>query len=268
MIGIIKRARRISEEMLNDLVLYDIDTVTINEKLMVVDMGIEAQGSWLAGEKLVEIFSGGFGETVLSHMMVDDINLPCVDIFLDRPILNINIENILRVSENEINGTFLFEEDQDQCGMLYLEGENLSRKAVVEYAHRLIDEYHLRDLVVYASQFNSLVSAIFNATLGPKLLVESLLEYGFSKDQIFWSWCTCPILPMADIDAIANRRRQLALSAGSYNSIWLRAEDKDIENYMKIPMSIACVNIHNLKSAKTFTKGRVDYEAIIKEIFA
>ncbi len=52
---------------------------------IVIDMGIEAPGGWMAGKLFVEATIGGLGHVDFGRFQLGQIDLPSIDVYIDHP---------------------------------------------------------------------------------------------------------------------------------------------------------------------------------------
>jgi len=203
--------------------------VYAHENGVTVDGGVKANGGWMATRALLEGLVGGRGQINYSERMVDGMQLPTVDLYLDDPV--------------ESARNFI----PDDNGVMGVKGENgyALGVAVTDY----LTPYLPGNMVLL--RCGSLADCILDAARTIPVAVLSLKNAGITDIQ--WAWSSCPIAAMTD-DVEEMIRRKAAMSAQhAVISIWVRGDDAVIQRAVE-DFSFGQLRVHNLESAKTFIK--------------
>lgn len=273
MLDLNKRALQIVKSMLEDEDLYAIKTKRMTEQLTLVDLGIESLGSWLAGKKLVEIMTGGLGEVCLEQAPLRNYRLPSIDVYLDQPGVTINghapfyADNEIWFFSSYFGASNILADDRKNS-VLYVQGLNLTEKRILKIGEDFRVKQCLDSLYILAAPANSLVAAIYSASLGVSNTIKVMIKNGFSPVKILWAWGSGIVLPIADQPWKSWQRISCAAQYGSSCSVWVRSQDTEIEEVLTKVDCVAMVCVHNLATAKTFVKGALDFDALEEQLKA
>ncbi len=203
--------------------------ICAHENGVTVDCGVEVNGGWMAARALLEGLVGGRGQVSYSERMVDGMQLPTVDLYLDDPV--------------ESAKNFV----PDDNGVMGVMGEN-------GYALGITVTDYLKPYLpgnMVAFRCGSLTDCILDAARAIPVAVLSLKNAGISDIQ--WAWSSCPIAAMTDDDAVMMRRKASMSTKHAVISIWVRGDDAVIKETVE-NFSFGKLRVHNLATAKTFVK--------------
>ena len=200
-----------------------------HENGVTIDCGVEANGGWMAGRALLEGLTGGRGQVNYSERMVDGMQLPTVDLYLDDPVES---------AKNFIS---------DDSGIMGVKTENGYALGVTVTDH--LCPYPPGNIV--ALRCGCLMDCILDAARAIPTAVVSLQNAGINDIQ--WAWSSCPIAAMTDDDAEMTRRKAAMSANHAVISIWVRGEDEIIQTTVE-NFPFGQLRVHNLTSAKTFVK--------------
>jgi methenyltetrahydromethanopterin cyclohydrolase len=77
--------RIVKEKILPFAEQLNCKVTTLANGATLVDMGVDAPGGWLAGKLFVEATVGGLGHVDFGRFQLGSIDLPSIDVYLDRP---------------------------------------------------------------------------------------------------------------------------------------------------------------------------------------
>lgn len=200
-----------------------------HENGITVDGGVEANGGWMATRALLEGLVGGRGQVNYSERMVDGMQLPTVDLYLDDP---------MESAQNFI---------PDDNGVMGVKDENgyALGAAFTDY----LKPYLPGNMMVL--RCGSLADCILDAARAIPVAVLSLKNAGITDIQ--WAWSSCPIAAMTDNDGEMMRRKAAMSAKHAVISVWVRGEDAVIKETVE-NFSFGQLRVHNLATAKTFVK--------------
>ena len=218
-----------------------------------IDIGVKAPGGWSAGKELIHLFMDNMGYVNFGEISLKGFSLPTVDTYFDNPA---DVSLAAMLNEKKIDGyTVIGPENWGENNFCYFETSeipaDLSKKT--------------GETVIVASPL-SLVSAILNSALVVPLAVEKLVNLGLNLDQLEWAWGTCPLATIGEQQDLVAKRKKAVLEYGGIASIWLRSEDKLLQKITSNWEGLGEIRLHNLVSAKTFIGGRLDEEALKKNL--
>jgi methenyltetrahydromethanopterin cyclohydrolase len=75
----------VKEKILPNVEQLNCREIKLKNGATVIDMGVEAPGGWLAGKLIVEATIGGLGHVDFGHFQSGGIDLPSIDVYIDRP---------------------------------------------------------------------------------------------------------------------------------------------------------------------------------------
>ena len=221
--------------------------------VQIIDMGVNIPSAWSAGKKLIEMIMDEQGEVNFGEFYIKDYALPSIDIFYDDPK---RIKIPLRKS---IDGKdFCLHEN---TRLIYTEVDGMPgiseiNKISIAFGN---DENNLK---LVATRPTSLVATIYGCSLTTSIIVDKLLRLGLDEEEIQWSWSTIIMPTLTDELKKSEERMKAAITYGTVTSIWVRTEDKKIQEILSHMDLCGELRIHNLLSAKTFIHGSLNIEEL------
>ena len=88
-VSVNRLALSLVEKMIRRREELRIDVERTEEGATVIDVGVKAQGGYLAGKFLTEVCMGGLGETNISSADYGDLTLPTISVFTDQPAISL-----------------------------------------------------------------------------------------------------------------------------------------------------------------------------------
>ena len=221
--------------------------------VQIIDMGVRIPSAWSAGKKLIEMIMDEQGEVNFGEFYIKDYALPSIDIFYDDP------KRIKIPLCKSIDG-------KDFCmyeniSLIYTEVDEMPSISEIEKISTAFgnDENNLR---LVLTRPTSLVATIYGCSLTTANIVDKLLMLGFNEEEIQWSWSTIVMPTLTDDLGKSAERMKAATTHGTVTSIWVRTEDKKIQEILPHMDLCGELRIHNLQSAKTFIHGSLNIEEL------
>ena len=196
----------------------------------ILDAGIYMPGGWFISKQLLNCFMGGRGIVSFGQCMIDNNQLPTVDIAWDDPVLSYHTAFAPK------NGIFgVYDNENFVAGLTFCDNPS---------------DIQASGNIIVASP-NSLLAVIFYAAYAVPFAIKELLESRISTNDILWAWGSCPIAALSnDRDYLEHKKATIMHNHASI-SIWLRGYDEQlntiVKNYTK-----GILRLHNLTTAKTF----------------
>ncbi|HHU32116.1 MAG: methenyltetrahydromethanopterin cyclohydrolase [Zhaonellaceae bacterium] len=219
----------------------------------IVDIGVNAPGGWSAGKELIYLFMNGMGYVNFGEMALEGFALPTVDTYFDNPaeVCLASMLNEKKIGEHTMIGPDTWGED-NFCYFETLEVKpDLSQKT---------------DQTIIVASPLSLVSAIYNSALVVPLAVKKLVNMGVNLEQIEWAWGSSPLATLSELPDLVAMRKEAALCYGGVVSIWLRVEDKLLQDIVNKWEGLGEIRLHNLPTAKTYVGGKLDLKKLSEKI--
>jgi len=219
----------------------------------IVDIGVKAPGGWSAGKELIYLFMSGMGYVNFGEMSLEGFAFPTVDTYFDNPaeVCLASMLNEKKIGEYTMIGPETWGED-NFCYFETMEVKpDLSQKT---------------DQTIIVASPLSLVSAIYNSALAVPLAVKKLMDLGVNLDQIEWAWGSSPLATLSENQDLAAMRKEAVLHYGSVVSIWLRVEDKLLQEIVKKWEGLGEIRLHNLPTAKTYVGGKLNLKKLSEKV--
>jgi methenyltetrahydromethanopterin cyclohydrolase len=226
--------------------------------LKLIDMGVQAPGSWSSGKALIETMINGLGEVNFGELNINGYALPSIDIYFDNPIKS-------RLPQSkEVDGRTVFFYENSQ--LAFTETNKIPSLTEMEnIVAPLTNEENEMTLIV--TRPTSLISAIRGCAMSVPNIIEKLLKSGMLEEEILWAWSTTSFPALADDITIFSNRVRAAFEYGTIASFWVRTDDDKIRQILQSIGLCGELRIHNLRTAKTFVHGSVN-ETKLREIYS
>lgn len=78
-------AKIVKEKIIPNAEKLNSEVIHLNNGTTVVDMGINTGGSWTAAKLFIQATIGGLGEVKFGRYKVGEINLPSIEVYIDKP---------------------------------------------------------------------------------------------------------------------------------------------------------------------------------------
>lgn len=245
-------ARIVEEEILPCLDTLGSRAYTLGNGAVVVDMGVEAKGGFLAAKRFTEAGLGGLGELTYRTMPVGDYLLPVAAIHVDRAV----------VAELGSHDSFLYVEWRGV--RLSVAGPIRAVNGSDPYARpvpyrdpapgkvvatiqtdRLPDEALLEiiageagvnagDIYLLAAKTGTLTGAAQVCARNVEQSMPSLLDHGFPMDAIVQACGYAPIPAVVDDEILAYGRVNDGLVYGQETDLYVDCEDAEIERLVEV----------------------------------
>lgn len=200
---------------------------------VILDAGVVEPGGWMSAKLLIEGLIGGRGQVNFGEAEFGEDRLPTLELFLDDPVSTYQVAY------------------QEKDGIIGIQAADARYALGLRICERIETSPPSGNIVCASS--TSLVGAIFSASKAVPLAIEMLLDSGVKPEEIQWAWGVCPLPVLCDDAQQMNERMVRALENDSVVSVWVRGEDKFLQEILNA-YDGGCVRIHNLKTAKTLLK--------------
>ena len=194
-----------------------------------VDAGNGVPGGWSSARRLAEGLYGGRAIVNVSQQLLDGWQTPTAEVLCDDPVStagHFTVENgVMGLKRSD--GTYALaysRADTGICGTL-VTARPASLCAAVTDAARLIP-----DAVAY------------------------LLGNGLHEEQIQWAWSCAPVVLTTFEEKAVQATRQEAVSAHGVCSIWVRGDDRGLEDLAR-GYGACRLRLHSVERARTYGAG-------------
>lgn len=211
----------------------------------IVDMGLEADGSWQGAKLWVKAAHGGMADFTYGRMSVKGMDLPTAEVMIDDPMLSVIAceAGAWQLGEGEFapvgSGPARAKANADRFAQK-VEYEDPSSHVLLQMQiNRLPEEEALRfvadacsiplaNLIVLVAPSASLVGAVQVASRAFEQCIISLARStSFDISTIVYGYGAAPIPPVIKDETLAMGRINDALVYGGSGGMWLRHHDDD-----------------------------------------
>jgi len=211
----------------------------------IVDMGVEADGSWLGAKLWVEAAHGGMGEFSYGRMQIKDIEVPTAEVVIDNPMLSVIACEVAawKLGEGEFaamgSGPARAKarvdrwakkveyEDPSPYALLQLQMPRLPDDAMLQVVADACG-IPLASLTAMVAPSASLVGSVQVASRAVEQCIVALARTtSFDISTIMYGNSTAPIAPVIEDEVLAMGRVNDALLYGGSSGLWVRHPDDD-----------------------------------------
>ncbi len=261
LISVNKGAFKIIDELINDNDLINklnIDIIKAG-KSTIIDMGVKAEGGYLAGLKLGEICLGGFATVTFDSINVNNVLMPALTVTTDIPHIaclgsqfagwRINRKEekffgmgsgparALSLKEKELFETLEYKDSSD-VAVIVLETDKIPNENVMKY---IADNCNTSPENTYAcvAKTSSIAGTVQIAARIVETGIHKLHELGFDPKKIKFGFGTTPIAPIGknDMKSMGMTNDAIIMCGSVFLNI-ISNEDDDIASLtQKVPSS-------------------------------
>jgi methenyltetrahydromethanopterin cyclohydrolase len=211
----------------------------------VVDMGLEADGSWAGAKLWVEAAHGGMATVAYGRMRIQDLDVPTIEVLVDDPMLSVIAceAGAWKLGEGEFvpvgSGPARAKARADRFAVRVEYDDPADHALLQLQMNRLPDEATLqfvadacripaKNLVAMVAPSASLVGAVQVAS---RAFEQCIIALGrnttYDLTTIVWGYGSAPVAPVIKDEVLAMGRINDALVYGSSNGLWVRHPDDD-----------------------------------------
>ncbi len=219
-------------------------------KVTVIDCGVQAQGGWEAGVLFATVCLGGLAQVKIHWLDFNGLRWPAVEVVTNHPVQAcmasqyagwpIKSNKILAMGSGPgraiVHKGSLYEtlgyKDYSEMAIMCLESEELPTKEVVQH---LLAELRCdpQNLYILVAPTASLVGSVQIAARALETGLSKLKELGYNLKKIDSGWGTCPIPPVDGDKLSALGRSNDGILYGSTVLYNLRDDDESLELLIK-----------------------------------
>jgi methenyltetrahydromethanopterin cyclohydrolase len=211
----------------------------------IVDMGVEASGSWLGARLWVEAAHGGMAECSYGRMQIKDIEVPTAEIVIDNPMLSVIACEAggWKLGDGEFapvgSGPARAKahadrfskrvgyKDPSPFALLQLQMNRLPDEATLQLVADACG-IPLTNLTAMVAPSASLVGSVQVASRAFEQCIIALARNtSFDISTVLYGYGRAPIAPVINDEVLAIGRINDALIYGSSSGLWVRHPDDD-----------------------------------------
>jgi len=220
-------------------------------KVTVIDCGVQVPGGWEAGILFAAVCLGGLAQVKLHWLDFNGLRWPAVEVLTDHPVRACmasqyagwpikNGESLAMGSgpgRAIIHQGSLYEmlgyEDYSEMAIICLESEKLPTEEAVLH---LLREFGCdpQNLYILVAPTASQVGSVQIAARALETGLSKLMELGYNLERIESGWGTCPLSPVAGDQLSALGRSNDAILYGSTVLYNLKDDDDTIDSLVKL----------------------------------
>lgn len=280
MISVNEEASKIADGMIREARKIGVEVIKLKNGAVVVDAGINAQGSLKAGKYFSEACLGGLGSVGLSmeerlrvHVNVDHPAISCMaSQFAGWAI---KVEDYFAMGSGPARALARVEEKlfrdlkyEDKCekAVISLETRKMPNEKVADF---ISEKCGVRsdDLYILAAPTASIVGSIQISARIVETGVHKLHELGFDINKIISGSGSAPVAPVAKNDLEAMGKTNDCVLYGGRTMYFVSADDSEVEKVIKeVPSSAS--RDYGLPFLELFEKYDRDFFKIDPKLFS
>ncbi len=286
MVSINEEAVKVVKNVITDAARLGVEIKRLSNGTTVLDMGVNADGSWQAGIEFVKLNMGNLGMVDIVPYCVGDLELSGVFVHSDQVVTSTIASQIAGWKITHGNNTIIgsgparaqavvdsdyyfemtdYRDQNDEC-VLCLQMDELPdlniAKEVAKGCGISPDNIYL---VVAPSA--SLVGSIQVAARSVEQTVHKMFEHDFDLKNIKFAKGLAPIAPLINDETEAMGRINDALLYGGYSEFWVDCDDKEINKVINKLVSEASDHCGKPFS-ELFSEAEYDFYKMDKNIHA
>jgi methenyltetrahydromethanopterin cyclohydrolase len=211
----------------------------------IVDMGIEADGSWLGAKMYVEAAHGGMAELTYGRTRIKDLDLPTANLMVDNPMLSVigceagawavGEGEFVPVASGPVRAKARADrwsqrveyEDPSPYVLLQMQTVSIPNDETLAYVADACG-IPVANLTVMVAPSASLVGSIQVCSRAFEQCIISLARNtSFDISTILHGYGSAPVAPVIKDEVLAMGRINDALVYGGSGGMWLRHSDDD-----------------------------------------
>lgn len=247
-----RAARIVEQDILPHLDVLGARAYTLESGAVVVDMGIQAKGGFLAAKYFTEAGLGGLGELTYRTMPVGNSLLPVAAVHVDRPVIaELGAHDTLLYVEwhgvklsvagpiRSVNGSdpyakpVPYRDPAPRKCVATIQTDRLPDDALI---HTIAEGAGVRpgDIYLLAARTGTLTGAAQVCARNVEQSMPSLVDHGFPMEAIIQACGYAPIPAVVDDETLAYGRVNDGLIYGQETDLYVDCEDAEIERLIEI----------------------------------
>lgn len=252
MISINKHAMKLVRQLLDEAEAIGCKVIKLSNGATVVDMGVEAPGSWQAAKYFTEINMAGLGTCNYFNFDLDEqYSVPAVEIFVDNPELACLVSQIagwpLGSGDFAAIGSgparalaavkedFCFEltsyRDNHHEAVLGVQAVELPDEAMAEKV-AVACKVKPENLYLLAHKSASVVATVQVSARIVEQTINKMIRKGFDLSQLFLARGYCVVAPVGVDELDAMGKINDSLLYGGASEFWVRSTDEEIKKVL------------------------------------
>ena len=252
MISINKHAMKLVRQLLAEAEEIGCKVHKLKNGTTVVDMGMEAPGSWQAAKYFTEINMAGLGSCNYVNFDLDDqLSVPAVEIYVDEPNLACLVSQIagwpLGSGDFAAIGSgparALAAVKEDHCFELTSYRDNHSEAVLGIQAVGLPDEalaarvaeacrVKPENLYLLVHKNASIVASVQVSARIVEQTINKMIRKGFDLNQVFLARGICAVAPIGTDELDAMGKINDSLLYGGASEFWVKSTDEEIQKVL------------------------------------
>lgn len=239
----------------------------------IVDMGIEADGSWLGAKMYVEAAHGGMAELSYGRMQIKDLELPAANVMIDNPMLSVIgceagawglgegeyapvASGPVRAKANVDRWAQRVEyEDPSDYVLMQMQTRRMPDDETLEFVAESCG-IPMANLTVMVAPSASLVGSVQVCSRSFEQCIISLARSSsFDISTIVYGYGSAPVAPVIKDEVLAMGRINDALVYGGSGGMWLRhPDDEEVRRTAEgLPFSVQAGDDYGKGYAEIYT---------------
>lgn len=286
MVSINEEAVKVVKNVISNAARLGVKVEKLDNGTTILDMGINAEGSWQAGIEFIKLNMGNLGNVDIVPYRVGELELSSVFLHSDQVVTATIASQIagwkLKSGEKTIIGSgparaqavvdsdYYFEmtdyRDQNEECVLCLQMQELPDE---EIANEVAEACQVgpENIYLVVAPSASLVGSIQVAARSVEQTVHKMFEHGFNLDNIRYAKGLAPIAPIIADETEAMGRINDALLYGGYSEFWVYCDDNEIIEIINKLVSEASEH-YGQPFSKLFKEAENDFYKMDKDIHA
>jgi len=281
-------AQEIAEDMMDYSEELQVEVIQTESGAYIIDAGINADGSILAGEYVTEICLGGLGSASVASAQYGDLTLPVIHVSTNYPPISTLGAQFAGWRITDENGKYvgmgsgparalalkpknLYKkieyEDDAEVAVLFLEANKLPKDNVVKI---IADACGVEPSNVYiiVAPANSIVGSIQISGRVVETGIHKISEVGLDPKKIKYANGVAPIAPVHPDPTVAmGRTNDMIIFAGHVNLFVEADNDDELKSHVeKTPSSMS--KSYGKPFYETFREANFDFYQIDAGVFA
>jgi methenyltetrahydromethanopterin cyclohydrolase len=246
MISVNQQATEIVERMIARAEPLGIAVTTLPSGARVIDLGVKAQGGWLAGKYAAEASLGGMGEVAFVPLDYGDLGLPGIRVVVDQTEIGcmasqyagwgIQRGKFFAIGSGPARALARVEpvfkqldyQDNAEVAVLILEGPALPGDDVAGHIARKCRVSPAKVIILMAPAA-CLAGSVQLVARVVATGMHKMLKLGFDVRKVLHGFGTCPVPPVATDEDRASALANDCVLYGGRVHYAMRAEDAEIE---------------------------------------
>jgi len=281
-----RMAWRLLNELIENHVLYGVETETLPQGTLIYDAGATARGGFRAGELVTEICLGGMGHARISLRKYGDLDLPSIFVYTDHPAVaalgcqfagwRLSQEGYSAIGSGPARALALkprelFEEiqyrDESDCAVMVIETD---KSPPVELIDRIARDCKVKPsrLAIILAPTASLVGAIQISGRIVETGLHKLRRLGLDPKKVQYACGCAPIPPVHPKLSKAMGRTNDAILYGGVSYYAVESDDEEKLNKIVQKAPSKASKVYGKPFFEIFKEADHDFYKIDSDLFA